>query len=145
MNYEIEIRLTENRIDDIETKLREIKQSLKELESAKRDAENDTTLGLLQMSSSALRPIGTYNFLNGAGTVGDIRAKIKELEQDKKDLEWELFEEKNKLKHLKEEFEYSKRDQANLVTTKEGIFIEGDESNRNVISWLEHKVNSYIA
>ena len=145
MNYEIEIRLTENRIDEIETKLREIKKSLKDLESAKRDAENDTTLGLLQMSSSALRPIGTYNFLNGAGTVGDIRIKIKELEQDKKDLEWELFEEKNKLKHLNEEFEYSKRDQANLVTTKEGIFIEGDESNRNVISWLEHKVNSYIA
>lgn len=145
MDYEIEIKLKEERITDIKERLNQIKKSLKEAESAKRDAENDTTLGLLQMGSSALRPIGTYNFLNGSNTVGEISIKIKDLKQEQKNLEWELFEEENKLKHLKEEFEYSKRDQANLVATKDGIFIEGDESNRNVISWLEHKVSSYVA
>ena len=83
MDYEIDIRLTEERIDEIEDKIHEIKKSLKEAESAKRDAEDDATLGLLQMGSGALRPIGTYNFLNGTGTVGDISIKIKELEKEK--------------------------------------------------------------
>ena len=145
MDYEFEIRFTSERISDIEYRIVEINQELKDMESAKRDAENDATLGLLQMSSSALKPIGTYNFLNGTGTVGDIRIKIKELQQEKKDLEWELWEEKNKLKSLKEDFEFSKRPQATLVTTKDKIYIEGDEKQSNVISWLEHDIKTYIS
>ncbi len=145
MNYEIEIKLTGERISDIEYRIVEINKTLKEAEAAKRDAENDATLGLLQMGSSTLRPIGTYNFLNGTGTVGDISNKIKDLEQEKKDLEWELWEEKHKLESLKEDFEFSKRPQATLVTTKDRIYIEGDEKQSNIISWLEHDINSYIA
>ena len=145
MNYEIELKITRERISDIEYRIVEINRELKKAESAKRDAEGEETLGLIQMGSFALRPIGTYNYISGSNDAESLGNKIKKLEQEKKDLEWELFETKSKLESLKEDFEYSKRPQAELVIEKDRIYIAGDEKKSNVISWLEHEVTSYIA
>lgn len=145
MDYEIEIGLKEDRITEIETRLSEIKKEIKKLEREYEDVSGDANIGIAMMGSPGLGILGAYNYVTASDSGKSIESTLKDLKNEKKDLEWKLFEEQNKLKYLKEEFEYSKRDQANLVVTKEGIFIEGDESNRNVISWLEHKVNSYIA
>ena len=114
------------------SKLSAIQSEIRDVEAKKRVAENDSTLGLLQMSNNSLRPLGTYNYLSNSDKVSTLKRQLSDLKDKQRDLEHDVRDLEYDVRRLEEQFEYESRPEAELVVGKNSIHIKGDEKKQQL-------------
>ena len=139
-----ELSLKNEMLREAKAKLRQVESDIKDTEREKRNAENDSTLGLVQMSNSSLRPIGTYNFLSGSGKAESFRNRLKDLAQEERRLQSDIRSLESDVSSLERKIEYESRPEAVLVVGEDFIGVEGDEKNHNLIYSLAWDMAMFV-
>lgn len=144
MTTEEQLKLAEKKIEEIKDKIKRTEQDLNEAERKKRYSQTDKHIGLAMMTNSTMRPVGTYKFLSGSGEESRMMSEISDLESKLSSLKRDLDKAERELRDVKSKYEYEQRKEAKLIVDDNGIFIEGDESRRDIVKPLADKVVAYV-
>lgn len=144
MSLEAEIKRVKEEIEKIEEEIETIDSELEELEDEKSGASNKAMSSVAMMANKVTKAYGVYGYTSNTAKAGAISGEISSLEDRKDELEHQLYVLEEQLELLEQEFEYESRPEAKLVVTEEGIFIEGDDKKRNIVSCAEVEIDSYI-
>ena len=126
-------RLEEER-DQNEDKITDLKKS-------KIRAQSDQDFGIGLMSSSSMRPLGAYEYLSGSQKVSAISSDLKDAKERDTDITIEIAELESDIAILR--MQYDKIPESNLVAKKDGIYIQGDKSNYDILVPLRNSMEAY--
>ena len=139
------IEETKRRIIELEETLADIDEKIKKAQREETHASMDATTGLFMMNNhSSLQSLGTYKYLSGTSKAGFERVTISGLERDRDFRQSQLYDERRRLQNLEEELEYLSRPEAVLIDSKDGLFIEGDNSKTNLLADVYAMLNAYV-
>lgn len=144
MTTEEQLRLAEKKVKEIKDKIKRTEQDLDEAERKRRNSQTDKHVGLAMMTNSTMRPLGTYKFLSGTGEEGRMMTEVSNLKSKLSNLKRDLDKAERELRDVKSKYEYEKRKEAKLIVADDGIFIEGDESRRDIVKPLADKVVAFV-
>ena len=144
MSLESEISSLKSKIGSLKRELSSVESDLSRAHSDKMRATSNSSMGIAMMANSSTRAYGTYSYLSGSNNAMALSSKISRLESEKDSLKRKIDEKEKQLRDLESQFEYEKRPEAVLVSSEDGVYIEGDIKKTNIFAWAEEAISSYI-
>ncbi len=136
-----EIRSKENKISELKREIRSIESEIRHTESNLRQVRNSKNMGLVYMTNSTLRPLGTYKFISGSNNEMSLNSELSRLKSKKSDLEWKLRHEERELDDLEDKYKHLP--EAKLTSSKFGIHFEDDKEQKDILEPLRKKMEQY--
>lgn len=136
-----EIKRKESKISELKREIHSVESEIRHTESNLLQVRSSKNTGLIYMTNSTLRPLGTYKFISGSNNETTLTSNLSRLKSKKSDLEWDLRSEERDLEEL--EYKYKHLPEAKLTSSKYGIHFEGDKDQKDILEPLRKKMEDY--
>ena len=143
MSVKEQIEESKRKISSLKSDISRKSSEISREESRKIQANSGQTMGLVYMTNSQLRAYGTYKYLSSSHDYTSLTLSISRLKSQKSSLESELYKEELNLKTLEDK--YKNLPEAKLIVTDNGIFIEGDQSQKDILTPVYDKIETYVS
>ena len=141
MSIKQQIQEKQNQIRQLEREYDKSEDRIRDLEREQKRAGSDADFGLGLFSSPTTRPLGLFEASSALDKVKSISSEIKKEYTTGSDIASEIAQLEVDI-HLLEQ-EYSKIEESQLIAKKDGIYIEGDKEEFDILLPLRNKMESY--
>ena len=141
MSIKQQIQEKQNQIRQLEREYDKSEDRIRDLEREQKRAGSDADFGLGLFSSPTTRPLGLFEASSALDKVKSISTEIKKEYTTESDIASEIAQLEVDI-HLLEQ-EYSKIKESQLIAKKDGIYIEGDKEEFDILLPLRNKMESY--
>ncbi|MGN1201452.1 MAG: hypothetical protein ACI4R8_04275 [Candidatus Caccovivens sp.] len=142
MSIKKQIDSIKSEIYDIKREIDNLDDSIRESKFKKDEASSNEIMGISFMGNSSLRPLGAYTYVSNSTKKDSLSSDISILNSEKGKLQLKLDSKTRELNYLQQQ--YQNLPEAKLVICKNKIYIDGDESKRDIVAPLITKLNEYV-